>query len=251
MRYLLLIVPFLCVVTLFGQGSEQQFEVANKSYEIGEYAVAIEQYESLLKRGFVSVELHTNLGNAYYQFGELGEAILHFQRALRLNPQDATAAHNLKVAQEAIQPSLDQLPEFGWRTSFASVQQSLAANTWTILFLVVFALALLAWSIWQIGQQRQQRKWGFLVGCLLLPIAGLLFWMAQQSKNFTEKSKQAVIVDKEVQVRKGAATESEVLREIGEGTTVKWRNSRLQEWQKVRLPNGEEGWLPISVMEEI
>ncbi|MEM1324684.1 MAG: tetratricopeptide repeat protein [Bacteroidota bacterium] len=251
MRYWLIVWSTFLTTIMIAQNPEQQFQVANKSYDIEEYAVAIEQYQSLLESGFVSPELYTNLGNAYYQFGNLGKAILNFQRALQLNPDDEVATQNLTTAQADIQPELDRLPEFGFGVFIKNIRRSLTANTWATLFLLIFGSAFIAWSIWQIGQQRQQRKWGFLVGCLLLPIAGLLFWIAQKSKNVTEKSKRAVVLEEKVQVRKGAAAESEILREVGAGTTVKWRNSRIQEWQKVRLPNGEEGWLSVEVMEEI
>ena len=68
--YILLSILLISSITAFGQSAERQFQVGNQSYEIEEYAVAIEQYESIVNSGAVSAELFYNLGNAYYRADE-------------------------------------------------------------------------------------------------------------------------------------------------------------------------------------
>ena len=46
--------------------------------------------------------IHYNLGNAQFKGGDLGRAIESYKYALRLNPQDADAQHNLALAQQLL-----------------------------------------------------------------------------------------------------------------------------------------------------
>ncbi|MBC7812077.1 MAG: hypothetical protein H7175_13065, partial [Burkholderiales bacterium] len=54
---------------------------ANAAYEEGDYAGAIGLYESLIVSEVVDGALYINLGNAYYQTGGLGPALINFRRA--------------------------------------------------------------------------------------------------------------------------------------------------------------------------
>src|SRR4029079_380216 len=55
----------------------------------------------LLKRAAASpratAEMHTHLGAALYNFGQTGEAIAAFERALAINPRYADALNNLRA----------------------------------------------------------------------------------------------------------------------------------------------------------
>jgi Flp pilus assembly protein TadD len=42
--------------------------------------------------------VHSALGAAYFRLGQISEAIAQFKEALRLNPNDADAAENLRFA---------------------------------------------------------------------------------------------------------------------------------------------------------
>lgn len=82
------------------------FIQANEDYEAGRYGQAIEAYEELLEEG-PRVSVLNNLGSAYFREGDLGRAILSFERALVLSPGDKGIGANLKLAQDqaAVYPS--------------------------------------------------------------------------------------------------------------------------------------------------
>ncbi len=46
--------------------------------------------------------IHYNLGNAQFKRGDLGRAIESYKHALRLDPQDTDAQHNLALAQQLL-----------------------------------------------------------------------------------------------------------------------------------------------------
>jgi Ca-activated chloride channel homolog len=70
----------LLVVTGFGVGDVER---GNRHYRAGRYAEAVEAYESALRAGRATPELHYNLGTALLRLGRESEADAHFARALQ------------------------------------------------------------------------------------------------------------------------------------------------------------------------
>ena len=62
--------------------------VGDSAYMKGDYLTAIQVYEDLLQQG-ESAEVYYNLGNSYYKSGDIAHAILNYERALLLQPNDS------------------------------------------------------------------------------------------------------------------------------------------------------------------
>ena len=112
-------------------------EKANQLYEKKDYQSASILYEQQNKQG-ECVALYYNLVNCYYRQQKFGLAILNYERALRLDPGDADARHNLDVARAH---TIDQITEpdenviFHW---VGSVRDFYGSNVWAILSIVFF-----------------------------------------------------------------------------------------------------------------
>jgi len=86
---LLSIVPYpLCA------DPETLFQKGNEVYALEEYGKAIDLYEQCLQQAATSA-LHFNLGNAYYNTGDIGRAVLNYERSLALSPGNQEAKANL------------------------------------------------------------------------------------------------------------------------------------------------------------
>ncbi len=101
-----LIVPVFIVLLLGANEApaapEVLFRQANEAYSREEFADAIELYQQCLDEA-QSGALHYNLGNAYYQISEIGPAVLHYEKALALRPNDPEARANLNFIRETAQ----------------------------------------------------------------------------------------------------------------------------------------------------
>jgi tetratricopeptide (TPR) repeat protein len=71
---------------------------ANTLYAEEHYAEAAAQYEAILAAGLESGNVHFNLGNAYFKAGDVGRAMLSYERARRLIPGDPDLLANLGYA---------------------------------------------------------------------------------------------------------------------------------------------------------
>lgn len=98
-----LVLAGLCCVVLFGQNvwaaeqaQNEEFQSAVAAYGKGDYKQAIEGFEVLVGEG-LSASLLYNLGNSYARNGQVGRAILNYERALRLAPEDSDIRGNLDL----------------------------------------------------------------------------------------------------------------------------------------------------------
>lgn len=73
---------------------------ANALYSSEQYVEAVTLYEEILATGVESGAVHYNLGNAYFKAGDVGHAVLAYERANRLIPADPDLAANLAFARE-------------------------------------------------------------------------------------------------------------------------------------------------------
>jgi tetratricopeptide (TPR) repeat protein len=72
------------------------FEQANISFTQGAFERAIEQYSHIISKHGVSASLLYNLANSYAASGEVGRAVLNYERAHHLAPGDADIQRNLE-----------------------------------------------------------------------------------------------------------------------------------------------------------
>ncbi|MEL7530735.1 MAG: tetratricopeptide repeat protein, partial [Bacteroidota bacterium] len=84
-----------------------RFAAANAAYLNDRYDQAAERYQALIQEGYSSASLHYNLANAQYKLKRIGSAVLHYEKALRLDPSNIEIEHNLDLARSSITDNPD------------------------------------------------------------------------------------------------------------------------------------------------
>ena len=109
----------------------------------------------LVDSGIQNGSLYTDLGNAYLQSGELGHAIVNYERALQFEPSNRQVAINLQFANKQVEGQ-ESLPTTMAATSLESYLQKIRfVNATLVQFVgrrsVIWTLAissLLFWGLW-------------------------------------------------------------------------------------------------------
>ncbi|NKB65553.1 MAG: tetratricopeptide repeat protein [Candidatus Latescibacteria bacterium] len=225
-----------------------QYNEANNHYRGKEYEAARQAYLQVVAAGVRDARLFYNLGNACFKIDRLGEAILWYERALRLAPRDADIKANLAFANQAKEDKdpppqnplgrwLEQL--YGW----PSIDE--LCITFSVLFAAIFALA--SWRVWQGGKVGA----GWLAAlsvCLGLAVANGLFVGARLYQHHYRV--EAIVTTAEGTARSGPGEGETAVFVLHEGTKVRLER-RENPWVLVRLANGLGGWLPAAAIEEI
>ena len=224
------------------EAAEATFEEANRAYEAGRFAEAAETYRSLLRYDLEDPRLEYNLGNAEFRLGNLGQAILHYERARRLDPTDPAIRANLEFARslgfDRVEPTAVPGPLRWIRALEDRVGPDRQA--WLLLALVWVAAALAAW--WLARPGRFPALGGWIIGALVVLAAtvGVSWYVTWQRLEGTEL---AVVLADAAEVLAGPAENNAALTVVHEGLTLEVRGTR-PEWVQVSLPNGLNGWIP-------
>jgi hypothetical protein len=212
-------------------------EAANARYLQGDYAGAVRGYEDLVRAGFAGAALFYNLGNAYFRSNRIGWAVLSYERALRLEPGDADSRANLELARGS---GVDRLVGAGDEPFLDRLVSRLPRPEITLVFsaawLALWGLLLARRRVF--GRARAWLGVAVLAAALFATASGAL--MALQAR--AERSPEAVVVSPVSLVREAPGAALKPTFELHEGTKVRILEASDQ-FLRVRLPNGLEGWL--------
>jgi len=222
-------------------------EEGNAAYERGDYAAASAAYQRILDYGFEHEIVYYNLGNSRFREGRLGEAVLRYEQALRLDPADRDAADNLRhVASLCVDQVEEQGPSFPvvaghWLLTRTTVREDawlLAAAVWLLAaMLVVIILAPARWS---------RRPWAYvavLFACLALGSGTLL--LVKEGAGAGDPT--AVVLAETEEVVSAPAADGTPLFTVHEGLRVRIRGRR-EGWAQIVLPSGLNGWIPAAAL---
>jgi tetratricopeptide (TPR) repeat protein len=249
------IAPALLLLVLAGTSparasrASELFESGNDAYEKGRYEEAARAYETILSYGLRDPRVHYNLGNTYFKTGRLGPAILHYERALRLDPADREVRDNLVLARGLIRDRLEE-PEIPYPLkALSGALDGLSTGMVTGVFLAFYlAAGGLAGAVLAARGDTRRRLLAYaaLAAGLGAVIAGggLGYKIRAGTRN------EAIVMQDRVDVRSGPAEDNTVLFTVHEGTRMEVRN-RLEGWYQVSLPNALSGWVPAGTVEKV
>ncbi len=244
LRYYVITTLLLFSAFTFAQDA---FDAANAAYADGRYEEAAAMYQTLLDEQ-PDATLYYNLGNSRFKQGELAQAILNYERALRLKPNYKDAQYNLAFAQSRITDNIVE-QDFFLSSWARTVRNSLSERTWWSTSIGLFICALIALLLFLLGRELWLRKTAFHVAWIALLfslIAGLNAGSLRQRNTLRN---EAIITQGVVNVKSSPDRSGTDLFTIHEGTKVTIRET-LGEWVNVSV-GSNEGWMKAAHLERI
>lgn len=227
--------------------AEMQWASAQDAYLKGDFTSAASMFEKILAESPGMSSAMYNLGNCYLQSGNLGKAVLWYERARRLRPNDRDVLHNLAIAKARRSNPVVEIQEFFAMRWIRKMAGMFSASTWAVLSLVLFWVAVgsAAWAI-RAGLLKERRWYVLVPGAIFL----LTLWMGLQRLADLRRTDVAVVVPSEIAVSIAPDSLSKTVAKIGPGEKVIILDS-LNAHYKVRLANYEHGWILQSRVEKI
>lgn len=226
--------------TVFGNNAA--WDKANRAYSQGQYARALDGYLAIEKTGNVSADLYYNIGNTYFRLKRVGESVLYFERAVKMNPGHRDARYNLDIAQSKTIDRIEAIPDFFLLSWWNALGACLHPSTWGILSLVFVLLTGMAIIGLFFISSIRLRKWCFWGGSSsgFLLVVCLIFGFQTRAKYFDDS--QEIIVQPVVSVKGSPDERGTNLFLLHEGTHVT-RMDRVSHWKKIHTADGNEGWI--------
>jgi tetratricopeptide (TPR) repeat protein len=216
------------------------FEKANKLYEQQSYDSAAYYYEQILLSGATNSAVYYNLGNSYFRLKKVGFALLNFEKALKLSPNDPDILANIRFANSAI---IDRLP-VPEQTFFDAILfrlhnlLSLNSQLWVFFFLLLSLCVLFSVGLYV---SSNMRLWIIYLSSLVL-LAAFAVGFSAGVKIYRSESAGYAVVLAPLLDAKNQPNGNKVIFTVHEGTKFRIRKT-ISEWSLVSLPTGLSGWV--------
>lgn len=265
MRYILSLLALLATFTAVAQQQEQSvaeqtvavefdnmtlWERGNQSYIDGDYAAAVTAYQAIENRGYSSSRLYYNMGNAYYKQGQIGRAILYYNRALVVSPSMDDARHNLEIAEAQTKDNIAVVPEFFLNRYMRTLRSTISCSAWSAMSVAFFGVMLLFLLIFLLGSRIKVRKVGFYgaVVSLLLFVVVTIFGVS--ARNSIIDRPAAIVMSSAISVKSSPDRAATDLFVLHEGTKAEV-SSEVDGWSEITIADGKKGWTESAHLERI
>ncbi len=240
----------------FAQGPEEKrddpskpFYVGNSYYEKRDYRSALAEYLKVLDQGFESGNLYYNTGNCFFKMGKAGMAILYYEKAKRMIPQDKDLQANLAYAKSLVGgpdfrlPATNPVSDALKRPFIEFNLNALAISALIFYLVVVVILALFitnpffAKKIWLL----------LLISFCILTVNLGAFAIRYYDE---EMLKRAIIIQKDADCKYEPIDKSTTYYKLQEGDEVIVLTTRSG-WCQIRRLDGKTAWVKKEALEEI
>lgn len=228
---------------------EDRFQAGNSLYQAGDHAGALDAWLGLYEDGFESGGLHYNIGNAYFRLGELGRAILFYERARVALPRDESVRTNLELARSLTADQITPLPGF-WVPRVVRWAVQLAPRGWLIAILAFGYLGLASILLCRLLSTRPPywTRHAAVAAAALTLVVGTNLLIREFGVGRAERG---VILQTEAAVQSAPSDDPSLqLFTIHEGAVVRI-DRRSSDWLEIVLEDGKVGWVRAGDLETI
>lgn len=232
-------------------------EQADSAYAADNFSLAEQLYRESITSEGTSSTICYNLGNAYYRQGNLGMAIVNYERALKLDPTNKDARINLEFVKGKI---TDRQIDSGSFVSnlWENIVMFFKADTWASLAIILFALFLASALTYLFSSVVLVKKLSFFGGLIIFIVCALAVIISFAAANRVETDRYAIILPPSAQLSttpREARNQSEEAFLLHEGTKVEIVDSISSsadgKWFEVRVGQNERAWIKAADVERI
>jgi tetratricopeptide (TPR) repeat protein len=230
--------------------AQNGFQSGNDLYQKGEYEEAVRAYENVLKANKQSSELYFNIGNSYYKLNKVAPAIYNYEKALLLSPNDSEILTNLRFAQKRTIDEVKVIPKVGFGKLLRDFTAIYNYNTWawiSVSFSVLFLLSFIGYYFCLMTLSKRIFLFGIFIifFMLMISVVAAIF-----EKSHYKNEIPAVVFAEMVEVKSEPQNLSSNVVTLHEGTKV-YVKETLENWKKIQLTDGTEGWIQTSAIKEV
>lgn len=224
------------------------FEKANSAYAEKDYDQAVFLYDSVENLGYEASTLYFNKGNAWFKLKNYPKAILNYEKAKKLAPNDEDIDANLAIVNSFIIDKIEPIPELWFFKVWYKLVNFFNARQWT--FISVALVWLFAFSLFYFIIVKKNRNISFWVMLFFLFLSISSTYLAYKRHHFQVVHSTAVIMSPSQKILSAPDTESTELFIIHEGLKVELKE-QYNDWYKIRLSDGKTGWVKAESLEKI
>lgn len=248
LKYLKIFILLITFSSVTGQSNYEIFDRANVFYSKKNYDSAKTLYLNLYNDRMISKELFLNLGNSFFKLNSLPDAILYYEKGLKIAPGDKDLTHNLQFCNTLLKDK-------------NSIKKSILINELILSFLgkspnywayssilMMFILCLLFLFYW-ITHERFWKKLFFYSTTVTFLILCITIALSAISKSKVSDSKYGIIYSPITKVMVEPSESSSTTYQLHEGSKAKI-TSENENWYEISF-NERKGWVKKIYVKKI
>ena len=252
-KYLNIIMTFLfpavCSITSISQSefqptvANEKFLEANNLYNDSKYEQSIQVYLQILDSDAHSSELYFNIGNAYYRLNDIANSILYYEKSLKLDSSDNDVINNLNMVKNALIDDIAVVPTSFFDEQLNKISNLFDYSLWGIVLISLSFIFLLLFIIYFFSNKPIIKRTAFTSLFFIIMIIALTAWISINAYEKNHLEKYAIIFSTKIEIKADPNERSENLLTLHLGTKVRIIDNFNDEWLKIKLVNGQEGWI--------
>ena len=232
------------------QTADKLFSEANTFYKVEDYNRALGVYLSIEEKGYVSSDLYYNLGNCYYKLDKVAPAIYYYEKALKIDPTNEDAIHNLAFAKRMTLDVIEDLPKTFLQRFSENVIQKLPYDTWALIAVIASFLASLLFLLYYFSESSKIKLLYFNTSIFAVFAMLVSLFFAYDNYDTVQKNRTAIIFATKAEIKNAPTASSDEAFELHEGTKVIVLDE-LDNWRKIKIADGKVGWVTQENLKEI
>jgi len=248
-----LIALFFLILFLFhftaGASPAELYESAKKAYYEQNYQEAEEIFENLLQEELNNPYLFYDLGNTFFQQGQLGKAIRYYEKAYQSLPRFSDLKLNLNLSRGKL---VDKIEISFWEYLYGTFYFWVKWVSHNELQILLVIISLVFWGdlIFLFSKKRSFWK----IRHVLFVLFYIYLLIGHSISSELREKPYGTVLPVEMQVRASYLDTEKTLFLLHEGTKVRLideQNFGEDRWLRIALPQGQKGWVKAEEIGKI
>ena len=241
----LIIISYVC------KGSDDayhQFEKGNSFYTSQEFDSALIAYKKVLKSKMISKELYLNLGNTFFKLDSIPQAILFYEKGIKLAPGDADLSYNLQYCNKLIKDK-NPIKKSVLLNELIFSFLGKSPNYWAYSSIILLGLVCVMFAFFRLSIDSKWKKINFYSGIIVLILFGITVLLSSISKSKINETKYGIVIKNSIKVRTEPSENASTAFLLHEGSKAKV-TAEINEWIEISF-NEKKGWIRTNALERI
>lgn len=228
--------------------SEISFQKGVEFYKINDFENAIKEWQ-LLEKDYKDFRIYYNIGNAYVRLNKIGYAMLYYEKALKLRPDEKRIESNINFLKTKLKDKVEEEQKSPLRKTIEKFYKKLSFKILLYPFFLSFLFINLLIFYYLISPENFKRFFliifSFFIALFLISSIFLYhFWYVERNVFY------GIGIEDTIEVKSAPMEDATILFVIHEGLKVR-AYEEVEGYLRISLPNGLGGFVKKNSVEMI
>ena len=247
-RNFLIVLIIISYVCKGNDDAYHQFEKGNSFYASQEFDSALIAYKTVLQSKMISKELYLNLGNTFFKLDSIPQAILFYEKGIKLAPGDPDLSYNLQYCNKLIKDK-NPIKKSVLLNELIFSFLGKSPNYWAYSSIILLGLVCVMFAFFRLSIDSKLKKINFYSAIIVLILFGITVLLSSISKSKINETKYGIVIKNSIKVRTEPSENASTAFLLHEGSKAKV-TAEINEWIEISF-NEKKGWIRTNALERI